>query len=70
MTQTKPGDHSARDTNHVGPEVPTGPYKHPACMTELKNGDLYLVFYGVGGVLVPFVGIKAIDLLLVAIHLA
>src|SRR5262245_39365668 len=25
-----------------GPEVPTGPYKHPACMTELKNGDLYL----------------------------
>ena len=29
-----------------GPEVPTGPYKHPACMTELANGDLYLVFYG------------------------
>jgi predicted neuraminidase len=29
-----------------GPEVPTGPYKHPACMTELKNGDLYLVYYG------------------------
>jgi predicted neuraminidase len=32
-----------------GPEVPTGPYKHPACMTELKNGDLYLVYYGGGG---------------------
>ena len=29
-----------------GPEIPTGPYKHPACMTELKNGDLYLVYYG------------------------
>jgi predicted neuraminidase len=29
-----------------GPEVPTGPYKHPACMTELANGDLYLVYYG------------------------
>lgn len=29
-----------------GPEVPTGPYKHPACMAELDNGDLYLVYYG------------------------
>jgi predicted neuraminidase len=29
-----------------GPETPTGPYKHPACMTELRNGDLYLVYYG------------------------
>src|SRR5262245_62135267 len=29
-----------------GPEIPTGPYKHPACMTELSNGDLYLVYYG------------------------
>ena len=29
-----------------GPEVPTGPYKHPASMTELQNGDLYLVYYG------------------------
>lgn len=28
-----------------GPETPTGPYKHPACFTELANGDLYLVFY-------------------------
>jgi predicted neuraminidase len=32
-----------------GPEVPTGPYKHPACMTELANGDLYLVYYGGAG---------------------
>jgi len=29
-----------------GPEVRTGPYKHPASMTELSNGDLYLVYYG------------------------
>ncbi len=29
-----------------GPEVKTGPYKHPACMTELDDGDLYLVYYG------------------------
>jgi len=33
-------------TRVFGPEVPTGPYKHPACMTELTNGDLYLVYYG------------------------
>jgi predicted neuraminidase len=29
-----------------GPETQTGPYKHPACLTELSNGDLYLVYYG------------------------
>lgn len=29
-----------------GPEVPTGRYKHPASLTELRNGDLYLVYYG------------------------
>ncbi|MGC4054175.1 MAG: exo-alpha-sialidase [Paludibaculum sp.] len=29
-----------------GPEVKTGPYKHPASITELSNGDLYLVYYG------------------------
>ena len=29
-----------------GPEVPTGPYKHPACLEELSNGDLYMVYYG------------------------
>jgi predicted neuraminidase len=29
-----------------GPEIPTGKYKHPACFTELDNGDLYLAFYG------------------------
>jgi K+-transporting ATPase ATPase B chain len=29
-----------------------------------------MLIYGVGGILLPFVGIKAIDLLLVAINLA
>lgn len=33
-------------TKVFGPETPTGPYKHPACLTELANGDLYLVYYG------------------------
>jgi predicted neuraminidase len=32
-----------------GPETQTGPYKHPACITELSNGDLYVVYYGGGG---------------------
>ena len=32
-----------------GPEVQTGPYKHPASITELKNGDLYIVYYGGAG---------------------
>jgi len=27
-----------------GPETPTGPYKHPACITELTGGDLYPVY--------------------------
>ena len=29
-----------------GPEIKTGPYKHPARIEELRNGDLYLVYYG------------------------
>jgi predicted neuraminidase len=36
-------------TRVFGPEIPTGPYKHPASMTELRNGDLYLVYYGGAG---------------------
>lgn len=32
-----------------GPEVPTGRYKHPASITELSNGDLYLTYYGGDG---------------------
>jgi potassium-transporting ATPase ATP-binding subunit len=29
-----------------------------------------LLIYGVGGVIIPFIGIKAIDLLVTALHLA
>jgi predicted neuraminidase len=36
-------------TRVFGPEIQTGPYKHPASMTELRNGDLYLVYYGGAG---------------------
>ncbi|MBM3831969.1 MAG: hypothetical protein FJ403_01595 [Verrucomicrobia bacterium] len=32
-----------------GPETPTGKYKHPSCITELHNGDLYVVYYGGDG---------------------
>ena len=32
-----------------GKEIATGPYKHPACATELHNGDIYLVYYGGAG---------------------
>jgi len=28
-----------------GPEIPTGDYKHPASVTELANGDLFVVFF-------------------------
>ena len=38
-----------RITRVFGPEVNTGRYKHPASMTELANGDLYLVYYGGSG---------------------
>ena len=31
-----------------GPELP-GTYKHPASITELDNGDLYVAYYGGGG---------------------
>ncbi len=29
-----------------------------------------LLIYGVGGIIVPFIGIKAIDILVAALHLA
>ena len=32
-----------------GPEVATGRYKHPACITQLANQDLYVVYYGGAG---------------------
>ena len=42
-------DGTLRIERVFGPEVQTGRYKHPACLTELANGDLYLVYYGGAG---------------------
>jgi K+-transporting ATPase ATPase B chain len=41
---------------------------HPVSATQLLRRNLLV--YGLGGLIVPFIGIKAIDLLLVALHLA
>jgi potassium-transporting ATPase ATP-binding subunit len=42
-------------------------YEPKAADILLRNN---LLIYGVGGVIVPFIGIKAIDMLIVALHLA
>jgi potassium-transporting ATPase ATP-binding subunit len=42
-------------------------YEPKAADVLLRNN---LLIYGLGGIFVPFVGIKAIDLFLVALHLA
>ncbi len=42
-------------------------YEPKAAEILLRNN---LLIYGVGGIIVPFIGIKAIDVLLVAMHLA
>jgi K+-transporting ATPase ATPase B chain len=42
-------------------------YKALGASTVLRNN---LLIYGLGGIIVPFIGIKAIDLLLVAVGLA
>ncbi len=42
-------------------------YEPKAADILLRNN---LLIYGVGGIIVPFIGIKAIDMLLVAMHLA
>jgi predicted neuraminidase len=33
----------------LGPEVPTGRYKHPAAIAAFDNGDLYITYYGGAG---------------------
>jgi K+-transporting ATPase ATPase B chain len=42
-------------------------YEPKAADVLLRNN---LLIYGVGGIVIPFIGIKAIDLMLVALHLA
>ena len=44
-----------------GPEIATGPYKHPACFTELKNGDLYLVYNPVKTGRSPLIVARSVD---------
>ena len=43
------------------------PYRAVGAATALRDN---LLIYGVGGVIVPFIGIKLIDMLLVVLHLA
>ena len=46
-TLWKPPAPGLRIERVFGPELQyTGPYKHPASMAELANGDLYIVWYG------------------------
>ena len=45
-----PGVHIER---LFGPETDTGSYKHPASLTELANGDLFLAWYGGDGEYAP-----------------
>ncbi len=42
--------------------VPTGQYKHPAAITELENGDLFLVWYGGDGEYAPNTGVYGVRL--------
>jgi K+-transporting ATPase ATPase B chain len=42
-------------------------YEPKAADILLRNN---LLIYGVGGIIVPFIGIKAIDMCLVALHLS
>jgi len=42
-------------------------YEPKAADILLRNN---LLVYGVGGVIIPFIGIKAIDMAIVALHLA
>ena len=44
-----------------------GKYEPKAADILLRNN---LVVYGFGGIIIPFIGIKAIDMALVALHLA
>lgn len=41
----------------IGPEAGPGRYKHPASITQLADGDLFLVFYGGDGEYAPGTGV-------------
>lgn len=42
--------------------IPTGQYKHPAAITELANGDLYLAWYGGDGEYAANTGVYGVRL--------
>jgi predicted neuraminidase len=48
LASSPPGESGVLTERVFGPEIP-GRYKHPAAVTELANGDLYLVYYGGSG---------------------
>ncbi len=41
----------------AGPQIPTGKYKHPAAITQLTNGDLFLGWFGGDGEYAPNTGV-------------
>ena len=45
---------------------------YPFAMTDIAGALLRrnLMIYGLGGIVIPFIGIKVIDLAVVALHLA
>jgi predicted neuraminidase len=45
---TAAADEQIKIERLFGPEI-SGEYKHPASITQLDNGDLYVVYYGGGG---------------------
>ena len=53
ITAAPPGVEGVEYHRLFGPETPTGRYKHPASLTELANGDLYLAWYGGDGEYAP-----------------
>lgn len=54
FAQTAPGAPARRTVTFptelvAGPQIPTGKYKHPAAITQLVNGDLFLAWFGGDG---------------------
>lgn len=50
----------ARAEKILGPETPTGRYKHPSSITQLENDDLLLAYYGGDGEYAPGTGVFGI----------
>jgi len=48
VATSSPAADDIQITRVVGPEI-SRPYKHPATITQLQNGDLYIAYYGGDG---------------------